>query len=330
MRQVERGEYVPQRRQSAPLPSDLEMPTFQVFASLVLDRKRRRVSAKTYQDLEWRLRTAVDHFGPLRIDEIDSATADDFVDAKLAEREAIAEAAAAGAPLMEEYRDSRTGRAYTRRRRSLSNSSINKVLAAVRQVLREAKRRRYIEFNPLDDADCFLRTETPNRSFLELAQIESLLDAARLLDQEQRRLEWRDVHAIRASSEPATALAGRYGVSDTLIRRVVRGEIWTDGRRADLARLPVVATLVLGGPRISELCLLDSPDVDLAARAIRIPRVKTDASERVVPMVAALHEILLAYRAERPSARSGAAFETRGGNPAEPGQRSGALARSGP
>jgi len=109
MRQVERGEYVPQRRQSAPLPSDVEMPTFQRFASLVLDRRRRRVSAKTYQDLEWRLRTAVDHFGPLRIDEIDSATADDFVDAKLAEREAIGEAAAAGVPLMEEYRDSRTG-----------------------------------------------------------------------------------------------------------------------------------------------------------------------------------------------------------------------------
>jgi integrase len=77
-----------------------------------------------------------------------------------------------------------------------------------------------------------------------------------------------------------------------------------------------VATL--GGPRISELCLLDSPDVDLAARAIRIPRVKTDASERVVPMVAALHEILLAYRAERPSARSGAAFETRRGTRQSP------------
>jgi integrase len=252
------------------------------------------------------------------------------VDAKLAEREAIADAAAAGGPLMEEYRDSRTGRAHTRRRRGLSNSSINKVLAAVRQVLKEAKRRRYIEFNPLDDADCFLRTETPNRSFLELAQIESLLDAARLLDQEQRRLEWRDVHAIRASSEPATALAGRYGVSDTLIRRIARGEIWTDGRRPDLARLPVVATLVLGGPRISELCLLDSPDVDLAARAIRIPRVKTDASERVVPMVAALHEILLAYRAERPSARSGAAFETRRGTRQSPDNVSGAFARSGP
>ena len=46
--------------------------------------------------------------------------------------------------------------------------------------------------------------------------------------------------------------------------------------------------------------------------------MKTDASERVVPMVAALHEILLAYCAERPSARSGAAFETRRGTRQSP------------
>jgi hypothetical protein len=184
MRQVERGEYVPQRRQTAPLPSDLEMPTFQVFASLVLDRKRRRVSAKTSQDLEWRLRTAIRHFGSLRLDELDTASADDFVDARLREREAVAQAAAAGEPLMEQYRDPRTGRTHSRRRRGLSNSSINKVLAGVRQVLKEAVRRRFIDHNPLDDPDCFLRTEAPRRSFLELVQVEALIDAARLLDRD--------------------------------------------------------------------------------------------------------------------------------------------------
>jgi hypothetical protein len=58
-----------------------------VFASLVLDRKRRRVGDKRLVDLEWRLRTAMDHFGKYPLDKIDVALADDFVDLKLGERE---------------------------------------------------------------------------------------------------------------------------------------------------------------------------------------------------------------------------------------------------
>jgi hypothetical protein len=54
-----------------------------------------------------------------------------------------------------------------------------------------------------------LRQQAPARSFVEVAQIEALLRAARLLDREQRKLEWRDVRAIRASDERATRLASR-------------------------------------------------------------------------------------------------------------------------
>jgi hypothetical protein len=63
MQLVARGEYVPQRREPMPSAGEEEVPTFQVFASLVLDRKRRRVGDKRLEDLEWRLRTAMDHFG---------------------------------------------------------------------------------------------------------------------------------------------------------------------------------------------------------------------------------------------------------------------------
>jgi hypothetical protein len=101
MAQVERGEYVPQRRDAAPPIGVGDVPTFQVLASLVLDRVRRRVASRGADDLEWRLRTAMDHFGPLPVDQIDAATIDDFVDEKLREREAIASAAAAGHPLTE-------------------------------------------------------------------------------------------------------------------------------------------------------------------------------------------------------------------------------------
>jgi integrase len=188
----------------------------------------------------------------------------------------------------------------------LSNSSINKVLAAVRMVLKEAKRHGWIEQDPLDDFDCFLPENAPQSSFLEVAQIEALLRAARLLDGEQRKLEWRDVRAIRDCDERATRLAARYGVSEALIRRIRQSEIWLTRRPREAMRLPAVATLLLAGPRVSELCQLDESQVDLATRRVRMPRVKTDASDRTVPMVPALHEILLAARAEH---------ETPGGPP---------------
>ena len=113
----------------------------------------------------------MDHFGSYRVDEINAGVADDFVEKKLVEREAIEKAVAAGEPLLESYTDPRTGRTYQRRRRPLSNTSINKVLAGVRQVLKEAKRRRLIDHNPLEDRECYLRSATPTRSFLEVPQI---------------------------------------------------------------------------------------------------------------------------------------------------------------
>jgi hypothetical protein len=108
-------------------------------------------------------------------------------------------------------------------------------------------------------------------------EVEALLQAARLLDADQRKLEWRDVRAIRESEEPATRLAGRCGVSETLIRRIRRNEIWVTRRPREATRPPARATLLLAG-RGCPLCQLDESQVELAARRIRIPRLKTDAS----------------------------------------------------
>jgi len=279
-------------------------------------RWRRRLAPKTAEDLEWRLRTAMDHFGPLSVAEIDAAAVDDFVDAALREREAIREAEASGEPLTEAYTDARTGRTHRRRRRGLSNSSINKVLAAVRRVLKEAVRHGLIERNPLTDPDCYLKAAAPRRSFLQVSEIEAAFVAARALESEHRGLGWPEVRAIRASSEPAVELARQRGVSDTLIRKIRRGEVWLDRperRRNDVSRLAIVATLVLAGPRISELCLLDGRHVDLPRRQIHMPRLKTDASERTVPMLPALHEILLAHRAEHEWGSDDPVFATRNG-----------------
>jgi ribosomal protein L20A (L18A) len=130
--QVDPGEYMPPKPSAAPPEEAGALPTFHVFASIVLARKKRRVAEKTYRDLEWRLRIALDHVGSRRLDEIDAGVADEVVDRLLREREAIEEAAAGGRPRTETYTDPRTGCDHERRRRALSNGSINKVLAAIR------------------------------------------------------------------------------------------------------------------------------------------------------------------------------------------------------
>ncbi len=86
---------------------------------------------------------------------------------------------------------------------------------------------------------------------------------------------------VRQAGDPLPSAAGRRASELRL--------------RADpeLGRLPALTTLLLAGPRVSELCQLDESQVDLAARRIRIPRVKTDVSERTVPMVPGLHETFL-------------------------------------
>lgn len=255
--QVERGEYVPQTQAAAPPLKADELPTFQVFASVMLSRWKRRLAPKPAADLEWRLRTAMDHFGQLRLDEIGAATADEFVDAALKEREAIELAGAEGEHILERYVDARTGRTHSRRKRGLSNSSINKVLTSVRRVLKEAVQQGLIERNPLVDPDCYLRAPAPRRSFLQLTEVAATLAAARSVEHDHRGLGWSDVRAIRTSSESAVALARRYGISDTLVRRIRRDEVWVEHaerRRNDIPRLAIVATLVLAGPRISELC----------------------------------------------------------------------------
>ncbi len=319
--QVERGEYVPPSAAAAQPAVRHDQQTFQVFASVALARWRRRLATKTAADLEWRLATAMDHFGSLTLVEISAETADGFVDGALRDREAIEQAAIGGNPLMESYVDLRTGRTHQRRRRGLSNSSINKVLVAVRRVLKEAVRHGLIETNPLNDPDCYLRAARPSRSFLEVSQIEAVFAAARVIEAENRGLGWTEVRAIRKSTAPTIRLARQYKVSDTLIRQIRRGEVWTNGperRRNDVSRLALVATLTLAGVRISELCKLDGSHVDLPRRQITVPRVKTDASERVVPMVPALHEILLEHRAQHEWGPGDPVFATRNGTPNTP------------
>jgi integrase len=332
---IARGEWVPPQQRASSTPSvrdaSLEAETFQVAASRHFDRRKRRMgSDKSRADLRWRLAHAIKHLGDKPVDEISAGDIDDMVDAMLRERDAIREAAAQGAALVEDYLDERTGRVHQRRRRGLSNSSINKIVRAVRQVLADSVRHRVIDRNVADDPHTFVREDGPQRSFLEPFQVAALLDAGAALEQARRGLSWDDVHAIRASSDSNVALARRHHVSDSLIAKIRRREIWVNApqrNRNDVPRTVVLATLVLVGLRISELCALDGEDLDFAGRRIYVPRlrkdrdgqlvrvqgIKTEAAERVVPMLPALYDLLIDHKAEFGYRAHDPVFATRNG-----------------
>ena len=200
----------------------------------------------------------------------------------------------------------------------------------MRQVLGDSVRHRVIDRNVADDPHTLVREDGPQRSFLEPFQVAALLDASAALEQARRGLSWDDVHAIRASSESNVALARRHHVSDVLIAKIRRRQVWVNApqrNRNDVPRTVVLATLALVGLRISELCALDGEDLDFAGRRIYVPRlrkdrdgqlvrvhgIKTQAAERVVPMLPALYDLLLDHKAEFGYGAHDPVFATRNG-----------------
>ena len=321
MEKVNRGEWTP-----PPAESELDMaieatPTFQVEASEWLHRRKVRAgdpegASKTIRDLEWRLSVVINRFGPVPIDRIDFGLADELVVELCEERAALERATAEGAPLMRTV-STRSGRSYQARRRAVSNGSIRKVLDTAERVLRDAKRRGVLVTEVPALKAAAPKSERPRRSFLEIEQIAAVLRAADLIEADHRGLTLESVELIRSSTRSALSLARELGVSDTLVRKVRRGELWNGEpearNRNDVPRRVIVETLVLAGPRISELCGLDGPYLDLAGGRVRIPRsaTKTDAGERSIPIVPALHRRLGEHRKQYPSGPSEPAFPTR-------------------
>src|SRR3954449_3357872 len=181
-----------------------------------------------------------------------------------------------------------------------------KSLDAAERVLRDARKRGIVPEVPELKAAA-PKAERPSRSFLEPEQIAAVLRAADAIEVEHRGLTWEDVRRIRASVASAVALARELGVSDSLIGKVRRGELWNERaeprNRNDVPRRVVVETLILAGPRVSEFCGLLFGHVDAAGGRLRIPReaTKTDAGERVIPLVPALRDRIVDHRVNYPT-----------------------------
>jgi integrase len=109
-------------------------------------------------------------------------------------------------------------------------------------------------------------------------------------------LSWEAVLEIRASAESAVALSRRLGVSDSLVGKVRRGELYKSpgSRRSPVASdRPGWALAFYTGMRRSEIGRSQWPHVFWDADEIMVAASKSDAGEgRRVPMVGPLKKIL--------------------------------------
>jgi integrase len=295
LQKVERGTWVPPAKKTSVKRTGAARPDghqlFGPFARVIVEAiKSRGLDEKTVEDLDWRLDYLVAQLGHLELLEIDVERVDDLRDGLAKRSEVIRAAAALGRPLIETVKQPDKG-SYKRSMRSLSNSSINKILALLSRIMQRAVERGLVEVNPMkvgEHRDRFLPTEKPPRTFLEVDELHALLDAAGELDQTNR-------------------LEQRFG------------------RRAALA------TLALAGFRISELCDLRCAQVDLARSRFKLPDAKTDKGIREVEMTLWNRDELLRYREQRlrdgfPMGPSEHFFGTKTGHRRDPNRfRSGIL-----
>ena len=123
----------------------------------------------------------------------------------------------------------------------------------------------------------------------------ALIEALPVLDS-AGALSWEAVLEIRASSQSAVALADRFGVSDALVGKVRRGELYKtpEGRRSrETGDQAGWGLAFYTGMRRSEIGRAQWQHVFWDADEIMVARSKSDAGEgRRVPMVGPLKRIL--------------------------------------
>lgn len=267
LQQVERGTWVPPRLEPRRDRLELAMAglgaqideSFRVFAKRWWRTKQLGLDDDTINDYEWRLKYLEAFFGRYRLTEITPRLVDRFRDELQEQAEAIRAAAARGHVLIETVTD-RRGRTYERRRRALSNTSINAMITLLGQILQQAVDYEQIDRNPVrvgGRSARFLKRARPNRTFLEVDEFTALLDAAGQLEDEARQ----DFKGL--------------------------------GRRA------MIATLGLAGLRIGELVDLKVAQVDLRRSRIKLVDAKTDAGVREVEISLHLRAELMEHVMDR-------------------------------
>jgi integrase len=291
-----------------------EEPTFRELATDWLEGRKRNpaIRPRTTELNESQLkRYLAPFFGELHPSEITIAKIKQYRERIHTENEQIRSAADSGRPL----RDARNGI----RLRTLSNESINKTLRTLALILDDAADAGWIERNLARER----RMREPierrrHRGILEVDEFLDLLQAAGELDSSRRKPATLEraahVRALRDERGMAWAeVSSAVGVAPATAVYLYKLQI--DPPKVGVRRA-IIATLTLAGPRVTELCMLTSKDVDLAKARIHVADSKTEAGVRTVDIHPRLRDELSSFRASRtPLGMDAPAFPTSAGTP---------------
>ena len=178
-----------------------------------------------------------------------------------------------------------------------SHSRIATYLAVIRHVYAYARRPnlRVVTNDPTRELEMPANDGKVRERVATADEAAKLIEALPVIDS-AGALSWESVTEIRASSQSAVALGRRFGVSDALVGKVRRGELYKtpDGRRSrETGDRAGWGLAFYTGMRRSEIGRAQWPHVFWEADEIMVAKSKSDAGEgRRVPMVGPLKKIL--------------------------------------
>ncbi|MDQ6804766.1 MAG: site-specific integrase [Actinomycetota bacterium] len=182
----------------------------------------------------------------------------------------------------------RSGRSYSR---------VATYLAVVRHVYAYARRanRRLVPVDPTRDLEMPANDGKPRERVATKGEAARLVEAIPALEVASA-LNWDAIVEIRRSSDSALALSRRFGVSDSLIGKVRRGELYKTKescRAQESSDRAGWALAFYTGMRRSEIGRAQWPHVFWDADEIMVAASKSEAGEgRRIPMVGPLKTLL--------------------------------------
>src|SRR5215208_615662 len=196
--EVRLGAYVTARRGNGTVENTAEL-TFHEFGSQWLAMVEPELAATTVDSIRWRLSyVLLPFFQHHKLSEISVSEVDRYRAAKVRERDLLKAAREAG-----EQTD----------RRPLSNSTINRTIGLLAQILDVAVEYGHLPANPARGKRRKLKASRPQRPYLDSArQIAALLDAAAELDHESRA----DRQHVNRRAQLATLLFAGLRISEFL------------------------------------------------------------------------------------------------------------------